>query len=159
VASSPSQEPRHAARARGRSAGYVGSDVPRSHAGVDRPLDPACEHIKAEREDRPKPECMLSMVSVVVPRFRVDQDRQSTPVQQEPRNDQPKLVGPENDLIHGLRMRSDRLVVSAPKTSIVEELTDALAEEGRFPAAGRWIVVDVRVVRCDPPWILHSCAL
>jgi hypothetical protein len=102
---------------------------------------------------------MLSMVSVVVPRFRVDQDRQSTPVQQEPRNDQPKLVGPENDLIHGLRMRSDRLVVSAPKTSIGEELTDALAEEGRFPAAGRWIVVDVRVVRCDPPWILHSCAL
>jgi len=33
------------------------------------------------------------------------------------------------------------------------------AEEGRFPAAGRWIVVDVRVVRCDLPWILHSCAL
>ena len=90
--------------------------------------DPAREHIKAEREDSPEPKRMLRMVLVIVTRFRMDQDCQPTPVQQEPRNDQSKLVRPENDLIHGDRMRSDRLVMPASQPSIGEDLSDAFAQ-------------------------------
>jgi len=76
-----------------------------------------------EREDSPEPKRMLRMVLVIVTRFRMDQDRQPTPVQQQPRNDQPKLVRPEKNLKHCGRMGPDRLVVPAPETSIGEELT------------------------------------
>src|SRR3954451_10202132 len=102
---------------------------------------------------------MLRMVLVIVTRFRMDQDCQPTPVQQEPRNDQSKLVRPENNLIHGLWMRSDRLVVPASQTRVGEELTDAVAQQRRSRAACRWVVVDMSMIRCDPPWILHSCVL
>jgi len=117
------------------------------------------EHLKPEREDRSEPERMLRMVLVFVTRFRMDQDRQSTPVQQQPRNDPPELVRPENNLKHRGRMGPDRLVVPASETSIGKALTDALAKEGSFPPACCWIVIDMSVVRCDVLWILQGRAI
>jgi hypothetical protein len=66
---------------------------------------------------------MLGVVLVIVPRLRVDQDRQPTPVEQEPRNDPSKLIRPE------LLQSATRISRDEPRARVVAAVDRS---SGRF---------------------------